>query len=337
MSVGAGFAALVCPLQWRWPMTSRALQVGLVSSLCAVLAGCGAADGESSSEAEQGATSSPFSTAPGEPNHEQITEIGLSFLRGEVLTALQAADVATDVEFFLVSANHFDDCNFSGGAQVVKTSQAEAVAWLDPSNATVETDLLAIRAFGRSLHAVQDFYAHTNFVELGGAALLDATFGPFPNLTPYSTLPGTGFVIVQGSKPPRAALTRDDDAAYPGSARVRAKLAKTWASGLISGTVDYEPGNFCPASVAMSHDELNKDKSTNVERSAQYEAAKTLAILQTEHEWCRLRALTRAQWGNAGTARLDTWVATDAAAPACEEGRPHPKPAPAPPPPRNQK
>jgi hypothetical protein len=208
---------------------------------------------------------------------------------------------------------------------------------LDPSQATVETELLAIRAFARSLHALQDFYAHTNFIELGGAAVLDATFGPFPNLAPYSTLPGAGFVVVEGRKPRRAALTRDEEAPYPKSAEVRAKLTKTWAPGLISGTVDYESGDFCPASVAMSHEELNKDKSTNVDRSAQYEAAKTLAILQTEHEWCRLRALTRAQWGDAGTARLDTWVAPGAAPPACDGGRPGPKPAPGPPPPPHVK
>jgi hypothetical protein len=82
--------------------------------------------------------------------------------------------------------------------------------------------------------------------------------------------------------------------------------------------VDYEEGDFCPPSVAMTHDELNKDKSTNLGRSQQHEAAKSLAILQTEHEWCRLRALTQVQWGDAGVARLETWVAAGAAAPACE-------------------
>jgi hypothetical protein len=287
-------------------------------SLLVGVSGCGAADESVTSDGETGTVNEPFSTSPGEPNHEAITAAGLSFLRTEILTAIQAANVATDVEFFTVNANHFDDCNFSGGSSVVQRSQAEAVAQLDPSVVTPEGDLLAIRSFGRSLHALQDFYAHSNWIELGGEVLVDSSLGAFPMLSPYSTIASSGFVVVQGSKPKHSALTRDDDAPYPTSAIVTVKLNKTRAPGLISGTVDYEPGNFCPASVAMTHEELSKDKSSNVGRVQQYEAAKALAILQTEHEWCRLRELTRTAWGDLGVARLDTWVAEGAVAPACD-------------------
>jgi hypothetical protein len=283
----------------------------------ASLPGCGGPDESAARSSEAGATSTPFSTSPGEPNHEAITALGLSFLRPEIVTALQAANVATDVEFFVVNANHFDDCNFSGGSRVVSDSQAEAVVQLDPARTSLEADALAIRAFARSLHALQDFYAHTNWIELGGETLVDSSLGEFPTLTPYSTLESSGFVIVQGSKPKHAALNRKDEAAYPTSAIVTVKLGKKYAPGLISGTVDYEAGNFCPESVAMTHEELNKDKSSNTGRTAQYEAAKTLAILQTEHEWCRLTELTRAAWGDAAVAHLETWLEDGAAAPAC--------------------
>ena len=299
-------------------MTSRTIGKLAWIFLVAGLSGCGAADESVPPEGAQGTAADPFSTAPEEPNHEEITATALSFLRPELLKALQAANVATDAEFFFVNANHFDDCNFSGGSDVVRTSQAEAVNQLNP-NAPPEADLLAIRALGRSLHAVQDFYAHTNWIELGGDVLLDSSLAAFPTLTPYSTVPSSGFVVVQGPKPKRAALERDERAAYPSSAVVSVKLGKTRAPGLVSGTVDYEAGNFCPKPVAITHDELNKDKSTNAGRTQQYEAAKALAILQTEHEWCRLRELTRAHWGDPGVARLDTWVATGATAPACAE------------------
>jgi len=279
--------------------------------------GCGASDETASEGADFGAARAPFSTAPGEPNHEQITASGLSFLRPEVLEALQAANAATDVEFFFVNANHFDDCNFSGGSDVVRTSQAEAVGWLDP-NAAPGTDLLAIPVFARSLHALQDFYAHTNWVEQGATELVDDSLGAFPELGAYSVIESSGLVVVQGRKPKHAALTRDDTAPYPESAIVHYKLGRTRAGGLISGTVDYEAGDFCPASVAMSHAELNKDKSTNAGRLAQFEAARGLAIRQTEHEWCRLRARTRSTWGEAGVAKLDAWVSAGAATPACE-------------------
>lgn len=276
------------------------------------LFGCSGGD-----ENVPGESQAAFSTSPGEPNHEEITASGLSFLRPEILTALQAANVATDVQFVLVNANHFDDCNFSGGAEVVRTSQAEAVAALAPAQPTGEADLLAIRAFARSLHALQDFYAHTNWIELGGETLVDSGLTPFPSLAPYSEIASSGFVIVQGNKPKHAALNRDETAAYPESAVVSVKLGKARSPGLISGTVDYEAGNFCPQSVAMTHEELNKDKSTLPGRLQQYEAARSLATLQTEHEWCRLRELTRQAWGDAGTARLDAWVAEGAVTPTC--------------------
>lgn len=288
-----------------------------VLSLSAGLAGCSDAD-EPNAQEPLDSASAPFSTAPGEPNHENITALGLSFLRPEILTAIQAANVVTDVEHVLDNANHFDDCNFTGGSKVIQSSQAEAVAELDPSLPPLETDPLAIRAFGRSLHAAQDFYAHTNWIELGGDVLVDSSLGAFPTLSPYSTNAASGFVVVQGNKPRHAALSRDDDAPYPTSAIVTVKLDRVRAPGLISGTVDYEAGNFCPAAIAMTHEQLNKDKSTIDGRTAQYEAAKTLAILQTEHEWCRLRELTRQAWGDLGVTRLETWVAAGATTPACQ-------------------
>ena len=295
---------------------SRNFYAFAVLSLAAGLSACGSADEQLAEEA-QGTASQAFSTFPGEPNHEDITALGLSFLRPEILIALKEANVATDVEFLAVNANHFDDCNFTGGSAVIQSSQAEAVAQLNPNVPSPEAELFAIRAFARSLHAVQDFYAHTNWIELGGEVLVDRSLGAFPTLSPYSTIATSGFVVVQGGKPKRAALMRDDDAPYPASAVVIVKLDKVRASGLISGTVDYEPGNLCPQSVAMTHDELNKDKSTLVDRVSQYEAAKSLAVLQTEHEWCRLRELTRSAWGDLGVVRLDAWVAAGAAAPAC--------------------
>jgi hypothetical protein len=288
--------------------------------LTAALLGCSGADDQQ--EVGPGTLDHEFSTTPGEPNHEELTATALSFLRPEVITALQAANVATDVQFFLVNANHFDDCNFTGGSEVVRKSEAEAVAALAPDRAPVEGDVLAIRAFGRALHAVQDFYAHTNWIELGGDVLVDGSLGPFPVLGAYSTVPSTGFVVVQGAKPPHAALIRDAAAPYPQSAVVSVKLggpkqAKGRAPGLISGTVAYEAGDFCPASIAMTHDQLNKDKSSLVDRKQQHEAAEALAILQSEHEWCRLHALASAAWGPSASARLDAWIAEGAVAPVC--------------------
>src|SRR6187402_1738760 len=284
----------------------------VVCGVVAVLVGCGSA----SEDESIGEVRSRFSTAPSEPNHEAITRAALDFLRPEIIEAIVIADVSTDVQFALVNANHFDDCNFSGGSQVIATNQAEAVRNLDPS--LPETaQAAALLSFGRSLHTVQDFYAHSNWVELGGKTLLDRSLGAFPTLSQYATIGSSGFVVVQGNKPKRSALTRDADAAYPTNAVVTVKLDKARAPGLISGTVDYEAGNFCPDPVAMTHDELNKDKSTLAGRTQQHLDAKALATAQSRHEWCRLASLARAAWGEAGTARLATWVADGAVEPDC--------------------
>ncbi len=278
------------------------------------LSGCGDAP-----DAELGGdeSSAPFSTTPHEPNHEEITQTALSFLRPELLTALTVANVETDVQFILVAANHFDNCNFTGGSAVVSSNQAAAVQSLNPSDPSPEADVRALVSFARSLHAVQDFYAHSNWVELGGEVLVDDTLQPFPTLSPYSIVPATGFAVVQGPKPKRSALTRDDDAPYPQNAVVTYRAKTGGAPALISGTVDYEPGNHCPRAVAMTHEELNKDRSDLPGKLAQHEAAKALAIMQTRHEWCRLSALTSAAWGEPGALRLASWVADGAAAPDC--------------------
>lgn len=257
-----------------------------------------------------------FSTAPGEANHEEITSTALAFLNPAVLNALIAGNVSTDVQFALDNASHFDDCNFSGGAALVAANQAAAVQALGA--APPAGDAQAMLAFSRSLHAVQDFYAHTNWVELGGGdVLVDRSLTAFPTLTPYSAIPSSGFVVVQGQKPGQTAVYHDDDAPYPEYAIVMVRRQKKTAPGLVSGTVDYESGDYCPAAVSMTHEELNKDKSTVPGRTAQHLAAKSLAIQQTRHEWCRLNQLAHDAWGDAGTARLGAWVADPGSAPDC--------------------
>jgi hypothetical protein len=279
------------------------------------LLGCAAADDTATPEAIGDATA-PFSTTPHEPNHEAITSSAFDFLKPEVVAALVAANVETDVQFVLVSANHFDNCDFSGGSQVVASNQATAVGYLAPAALdTPAADAQAIVHFARSLHALQDFYAHTNWVELGGDVLLDESSTAFPTLRPYSSVPSSSFVIVQGAKPKKVELTRKAKAPYPASASVTVKWGPVRALGLISGTVDYEAGVFCPPPVAMTHEQLNKDQSSTPGRAAQHEAAKALAIAQSRHEWCRLTALVQAAYGD--TSRLAAWVAEGSLPPDC--------------------
>lgn len=257
-------------------------------------------------------------SATQEPNHQAITAEALSFLRPDIVLALQTANVSTDVQFATESAYHFDDCNFSDSSTVVAMNQAVAVQALNPSLASPTTDAAALVAFGQSLHTVQDFYSHSNWVELGAEGLVDDSLAPFPTLTGYTILDPSGIQIVEGNPPSQTAVYRSVGTPYPKNAIVSVTTTGKTRLGLISGSVDYEPGEKCPIQVRMTHEELNKDNSMNPGRAAQFVEARALAVQQTRHEWCRLVTLTRAAWGAAGEQRLSTWVANAGAAPQCE-------------------
>lgn len=257
-------------------------------------------------------------SATQEPNHQAITAEALSFLRPDILAALQTANVSTDVQYALLSAYHFDDCNFSESSAIVAQNQAAAVQALNPAVASPATDAAAVLAFGQSLHTIQDFYSHSNWVELGAPGLLDDSLAPFPALSGYAILAPSGIQIVEGNPPQKTDVERPFGAPYPKNAIVHVKTKGTKRLGLISGSVDYEPGDKCPDKIEMSHEELNKDNSTLPGRAAQFAKAKALAVEQTRHEWCRLVTLTREAWGDAGEQRLCAWIADAAAAPQCD-------------------
>jgi len=280
--------------------------------LCGSVSACA-----SSADAERDLANEgqPFSTElSGEPVHEAITDEGLSFLQPAILTSIRTANVSVDTEFALVNANHFDDCNFSGGAAVIRRFQSAAVAALDPGGTPGAGDAQAMLAFGQWLHTAQDFYAHSNWVELGGQSLADDTLDLWAAWSEYETLAPSGFRLVQGSPPQKTSVTRKEDAPYPEDAIVRVKRAQQQSPGVITGTVDYEPGDFCPPQVAMTHAELNKDHSATPGRTKQFATARALAVEQTHHEWCRFVAMARSAWGDAGEQRLMTWVADPSAA-----------------------
>lgn len=277
-------------------------------------AGCADGRAEQTNDVDQ-----PFSTAlSGEAVHEEVTADGLYFLRPEIIAKLQVLNAATDVQFFYEARYHFDNCSFSQSSKTIAAEQSTAVQHLNPGNNTPQTTLLALQAFARSLHTAQDFYAHTNWVELTLPGLVDQSLGPWPVLAPYSILSPSNAVVVQGSPAPGTTVARDHAAPYPENTLVRVQRQGQLWPGLISGSVQYEPGDYCPPQVMMSHQELNKDRSTTAGRTLQHEQAKALAVSQTTHEWCRLVALTRAAWGDAGEQRLLTWLVAGALGPDCQ-------------------
>lgn len=81
------------------------------------------------------------------------------FLAEEHLAIVLLANVLQDL-YQTDSRMHFDNCAFSAGADYVHDEWSLIEASAESSEPT------ALGACGRLLHAVQDFYSHSNWVEL---------------------------------------------------------------------------------------------------------------------------------------------------------------------------
>ena len=93
-------------------------------------------------------------------NHSRITsEANSGILTSEQLAIVIANNVAQDGHQ-VDSKRHFDNCCFAEGAAYIKDEWHKIEVETDPLTET------ALIAFGRLLHTVQDFYAHSNWIEL---------------------------------------------------------------------------------------------------------------------------------------------------------------------------
>jgi hypothetical protein len=97
---------------------------------------------------------------------------------------LSRAAVAQDIGNALYSAAHFDNCAFEEGLAYIKDRQDAAARDLDAAqkrfSATGRVDpaiklgvSTGLFRLGQALHAVQDFYSHSNYIELMEVAHAD--------------------------------------------------------------------------------------------------------------------------------------------------------------------
>ena len=150
---------------------------------------------------------------------------------------LNRAAVRQDLGINAVLAKaHFDGCSFKAGLNYIEEVWNTAVQSSDGAKELFKKGRYAsaniyaagsMLTLGKALHAIQDFYAHSNFTEIQrGNETIFGTIEPIPLWTQ---------------------LGRD---------QVTELIAK---NGLVSGTVSYQIGqNECGAD-AKSHGELNKD------------------------------------------------------------------------------
>lgn len=167
------------------------------------------------------------------PTHRELLEglAGNQFV-GELRKALYTQDILHQFE----SKAHFDNCHFEGAeaylALLINEAGKEADAALAAKNKADEAGSVAAakRAFfslGQALHAVQDFYAHSNYIELQA---------------PKVKNPDDIVVIAPWRK-------ADQDT-----------IATLRTQGLVSGYVSWGVPKDCPAGT-ISHHDLAKDSA----------------------------------------------------------------------------
>jgi hypothetical protein len=219
--------------------------------------------------------------------HKAVTYAALSFLDDSVLKQMLAVHDDLDNPKHWKTAGvdrwHFNDCDFQGATENVRALYETATG--RGKRARPEVDWVA---FGKMLHTVQDFYAHTSWVDLKETSLVDARLDEWTIIKPYQAV-SPNLVAVAGTE--RGFSVRRDKKGEPTVTVTRPDGTTT--RGLISGAAFIQ--KQCPKNVEIGHwdgpDEqfgLAKDHPC---RGDGFWRACTLALRQTLNEWCRLLEL----------------------------------------------
>ncbi len=232
--------------------------------------------------------------------HSDINDKSLSFLKPDILSKINSGDEGADkIEEFGHREYHSIGCDFQGTTENINSLYGQVVSSIDYKDTMAKT-------FGMLLHPVQDFYAHSNWIELGRNDLIESSIdSKWPVLKPFQEYKGVIIVQIGDERkgehydiPDGYTLDRHDkvvhvstsDGAYP---------------GLISAT-STEYNNNCPhEDMSLAHHEINKDS----ESREGYDEARVLAEAQTINEWCRLQNLVEQSHGQDGVQLLiNSWV-----------------------------
>ena len=245
----------------------------------------------------------------GDPNHEDITSEALTFLKADTLSEIIDEHGYVDVVSQFDSRYHFDNCEFRGSSNTINSLYNRAINSLNPSSPDIAD---ARNAFGQLLHTVQDFYSHSNWVELGQTDLVENGLNLWHVFSPFEVY--RGFVVIQGEDAPSGVtLSRTGKI-------ITANMPDGVFQGLITGAA-YTTDD-CPDDVTIGHwdsgglggnwpgenerlDGLNKDANGR----PGYSEARSLAVQQTTHEWCRLLNLENTRNGGDGVKLIfQQWV-----------------------------
>ena len=209
----------------------------------------------------------------GKPIHNDITSSAFTsspfdFLISEAFDAIMYGHEFSD----LLSFNqdnphfHFDNCEFTGSIKHINGNYQNLLNLISSKQSSKlfnnhpNDHNGALEKFGEVLHTAQDFYAHTNWVEIADElkfgvtqdTLIDPGFGLWSDLTPGKLIDKTKVMTIQNHPNLNFPLTRDLQ-----SHLVIVDNPSDNIVGLISGVAanPLNPGGFgsCPPNIALGH------------------------------------------------------------------------------------
>lgn len=232
--------------------------------------------------------------------HSDINDKSLSFLKPDILTKINSGDEGADkIEEFRHREYHSTGCDFQGTTENINRLYDQVVSSIDDKDAMAKT-------FGLLLHPVQDFYAHSNWVELGRNDLVESNSdSKWPVLKPFQEY--KGIIIVQVGDESKGehydipnGYTLDPDGKV-----VYVSTNDGTYPGLISATSSKSNANCPNEDMYITHYVMHKDSQSR----KGYDKARVLAEAQTINEWCRLQNLVEQSHGQDGVKLLiDSWV-----------------------------
>ena len=232
--------------------------------------------------------------------HSDINDKSLSFLKPDILHKINSGDEGADkIEEFRHREYHSTGCDFQGTTENINRLYGQVVSSIDDKDRMAET-------FGLLLHPVQDFYAHSNWIELGRNDLVESNSdSKWPVLKPFQEYKGVIIVQVGDESKGEHYDIPDGYTLDPDGKVVHVSTSDGTYPGLISATSSKSNANCPNEDISLTHRELNKD-----ERSKKgYDKARALAEAQTINEWCRLQNLVEQSHGQDGVQLLiDSWV-----------------------------
>ncbi len=221
-----------------------------------------------------------------------------TLLRPEIGLRVVEDVLDPDNVWIYASDDHFDSCNFDGATERINERYDAVVSNLSPDNDGPADVFEGATVWSYILHAAQDFYSHSNWVELieigarPSGELIDTGLGPWVQIGSNWFRVRDNVLASQEDVP--SGWIRGYSYGDPFIAHVAHDGRTDYV--LLSGDT-WNAGQECPNNMEIHHDDVHKD---NIERGQEHFEAAELAEAQTRHEWCRLLHLMYDRKGIAG-------------------------------------